>query len=151
MARVLSWYSGGSTWLIFIGVLVGEGDGVLLYSKGSTWCLLAGLLAAAVAHTLWRLWVQHLTPACRSHISGPEWWCCLMPTHRARVGSVLLPESMQRERSAYGGLTLLFVGHQKWSLASLAGPRLLPSIPQLPHSSLFNLSPYNQPRSCPWV
>ena len=54
MARVLSWYRGGSTWLMFMGVLVGEWGGVLLYSEGSTWCLLTGLLAAAAAHTLWR-------------------------------------------------------------------------------------------------
>ena len=78
----------------------------------------------------WRLLV-HLSevgvaPAC---LWSPLWQQWLMPTPGVYVDSALLPESVCRERSSYGGLASLLMHPPSVAPCLSGGPRHLPRTP----------------------
>ena len=83
-------------------------------SRGKAWNLPAGLEESANAR-----------------LCSPRWRQQLVPASGAPVGSFLLPGSAHRERSSYGGPSLLLVCLPIMVPCLSGSPRLLPSTPSV--------------------
>ena len=82
---------------------------------------------------------------------SPQWGQQLAPASRAHASSVLLPGSIHRERSSYGGPAPLLMHPPIMVHASQVGPGFFRAHPQLPQPSLLRLCLHSQPQSSPWV